>query len=90
VGGKGSGGCESPPSRILSEEGSGGGCEVKPLRLTFERGRGLWWVVVGVKPVHLAFQAREGWVVVGVKPLRLAFRAREGWVVGRLPLRHSK
>jgi len=38
---------------------------------------------VGVKPLRLAFRAREGlwWlrsVVVGVKPLHLAFRAREG------------
>ena len=55
---------------------------VKTLCLTFERGRGLWWVervVVGVKPVRLAFQVREGWMVGGAPPSR-----SEGGVVGRL------
>ena len=58
VGRKGGGGCENLSSRISSEGeacGGCGGCETHVSRVSSE-----WWVVVDVKPLLLAFRAREG------------------------------
>ena len=58
----------------------GGGCENPPSR---SKGReGLWWVVVGVKPVPSCVLS-EGGVVVTWKGCggceSLTLRGREGW-----------
>jgi hypothetical protein len=55
---------------------------VKTLHLTQKGGRGLWWVVVGVKPVPSCVLS-EGGVVVTWKGCggceSLTLRGREGW-----------